>query len=77
VVLIPVFLVLTVITSWCFYIKFMRSHLRLRRVRFLEVQDSSTSPAISRRQAKLNLNLAVQAINEKKLTNDFDRVWYK
>jgi Zn-dependent protease with chaperone function len=57
-VMVPLFIVLIVIMSWCFYLRFVMAFMKRKRLLWVEVQDYENSEySITRNVAKQNLHL--------------------
>ena len=71
--------VLTVIMTWCFYLKLVISFIKRKRLVWVEVQDFfNTEVQITRNDAKKNLHLVCEITKKiKTLNNMFDKYWYR
>ena len=57
-VMVPLFVVLTVIMFWCIYLRFVMAFMKRKRLLWVEVQAIDNSEySISRNEAKQNLHL--------------------
>ena len=57
-VMVPLFVVLTVIMLWCIYLRFVMAFMKRKRLLWVEVQAIDNSEySISRNEAKQNLHL--------------------
>lgn len=71
------FLILITIFVWCFYFRFIRAFLSRRKLIYVEVQTFSSENIISRKQAKSNLSIVIEATTGVKVQNFmFDKFWY-
>ena len=56
--MVPLFIVLMVIMTWCFYLRFVMAFMKRKRLLWVEVQDYENSEySITRNIAKQNLHL--------------------
>jgi hypothetical protein len=83
VILVPLFLILLTIFTWCFYFRFIRAFLSRRKLVFVEVQPYSRDEneghraSLTRKEAKSNLKLVIETTTGQKLENSrFDRFWF-
>ena len=78
-VMVPLAVVLTIIMSWCFYLRFVMAFMRRKRLVWVEVQDFQNSDySITRNEAKENLHLVGEITQKLKSYNSlFDKYWYR
>jgi hypothetical protein len=76
--MIPLICVLTIIMIWCFYIRFVISHMRRKKLLWVEVKDQYNSYFISRNEAKRNLHIVSEMTTKLRGYNSlFDKYWYR
>jgi hypothetical protein len=77
--MVPLFIVLTVIMIWCFYLRFVMAFIKRKRLLWVEVQDHTNSEySITRNVAKQNLHLVGEITQKLKSYNYlFDKYWYR
>jgi len=77
-VILPLSFVLIIIMIWCFYLRFVISFMKRKRVLWVEVQDIFNSDYnISRNESKVNLHMVDEITKKLKSYNSlFDKVWY-
>ena len=77
-VIIPLAFVLIIIMIWCFYLRFVISFMKRKRLLWAEVQDYYNSEySISRTESKMNLHMVDDITKKlKSYSSLFDKYWY-
>lgn len=77
--MVPLFVVASVIMTWCIYLRFVMAFMKRKRLLWVEVQDINNSEySISRNEAKQNLHLVGEITQKLKSYNYlFDKYWYR
>ena len=77
-VILPLSFVLIIIMIWCFYLRFVISFMKRKRLLWVEVQDYYNSEySITRNESKMNLHMVDDITKKlKSYSSLFDKYWY-
>lgn len=77
-VILPLSFVLIIIMIWCFYLRFVISFMKRKRIVWVEVQDFKSSEySITRNESKMNLHMVDEITKKlKSYSSLFDKYWY-
>ena len=78
-IMVPLIVVLTMIMIWFFYLRFVISYLKRKKLVWVEVMDNKDPEyMVSRNEAKRNLHLVLEITQKlKTFSYLFDKYWYR